>query len=433
MGLVDMEDERMIQETDLEKIVVSEQVNSLYNVLVSNTQVEKALSFLKDDNDHTTEEQIELTAIEAPTFMEETKGKYYKKKLEELGILDITVDEVGNVFGIRPGSGGGPKLVVCAHLDTVFPLGTDVVAKRIDGKVYAPGIADDGRGLAAVLSLTRALNDANIHTNGDLIIGATVGEEGLGDLRGVKTLFKNRDDIDGFISVEPGEPNRITYLGTGSKRFKITYQGPGGHSFGAFGTPNPIHAMGRAIAKIADIETPSNPKTTFNVGVIEGGTSINTISEKAEMFIDLRSNSQDELKKLEDKVLEIIAQAKDEENHRWKSDEITVTIEQVGDRPAGSQSPDSIIVQAAAAAAASLGFEPDSTPASSTDSNIPISLGIPAVTLGGGGDFGGIHTLNEYFDPKDAYTGVQNLLLTVLGLVGIDGVSEALLSKKENI
>ncbi|SOC40838.1 M20/M25/M40 family metallo-hydrolase [Ureibacillus acetophenoni] len=421
----------MINETVTEKIVVSEQVNSLFNVLTSNAQVEKALSFLKDDNDNTTEEQIELTAIEAPTFLEETKGKLYKNKLEELGIQDITVDEVGNVFGIRPGTGGGPKLVVCAHLDTVFPLGTDVVAKRKDGKVYAPGISDDGRGLAVVLSLTRALNEANLQTVGDLIIGATVGEEGLGDLRGVKTLFKNRDDIDGFISIEPGEPSRITYLGTGSKRYKVTYQGPGGHSFGAFGTPNPIHAMGRAIAKIADIETPENPKTTFNVGVIEGGTSINTISEKAEMFIDLRSNSQDELKLLEDKVLTIINQAKDEENLRWnRSDDITLTIEQVGDRPAGSQSPDAIIVQAAAAAASTLGFEPDSNPASSTDSNIPISLGIPAITLGGGGDFGGIHTLNEYFDPQDAYYGVQNLLLTVLGLVGLEGVSRPLLTKE---
>ncbi|KGR80048.1 M20/M25/M40 family metallo-hydrolase [Ureibacillus manganicus] len=424
----------MFKETDMEKIVVSEQVNSLYNVLISNSQVEKALSFLKDDNDQTTEEQIELTAIEAPTFMEEVKGVWYREKLEELGIQDIEVDEVGNVFGIRPGSGDGPKLVVCAHLDTVFPKGTDVIAKRIDGKVYAPGIADDGRGLAVVLSLTRALNEANIQTVGDLIIGATVGEEGLGDLRGVKTLFKNRDDIDGFISIEPGEPSRITYLGTGSKRYKVTYQGPGGHSFGAFGTPNPIHAMGRAIAKIADIETPSNPKTTFNVGLIEGGTSINTISEKAEMFIDLRSNSQEELKKLEDKVLNIINQAKDEENHRWnQSDDITVNIEQVGDRPAGTQSPDAIIVQAAAAAASTLGFEPDSTPASSTDSNIPISLGIPAVTLGGGGDYGGIHTLNEYYDPTDAYYGVQNTLLTVLGLVGVEGVSEPLLAKRGNL
>ncbi|MFY3792321.1 M20/M25/M40 family metallo-hydrolase [Ureibacillus sp. MALMAid1270] len=424
----------MINETVSEKIVVSEQVNSLFNVLTSNPQVKKALSFLKDDNDNTTEEQIELTAIEAPTFLEETKGKLYKKKLEELGIQDITVDEVGNVFGIRPGSGDGPKLVVCAHLDTVFPLGTDVVAKRKDGKVYAPGISDDGRGLAVVLSLTRALNEANLQTVGDLIIGATVGEEGLGDLRGVKTLFNNRNDIDGFISIEPGEPSRITYLGTGSKRYKVTYQGPGGHSFGAFGTPNPVHAMGRAIGKIADIETPANPKTTFNVGVIEGGTSINTISEKAEMFIDLRSNSQEELKLLEDKVLTIIKQAKDEENLRWnRSDDITVTIEQVGDRPAGSQSPDAIIVQAAAAAASTLGFEPDSNPASSTDSNIPISLGIPAVTLGGGGDFGGIHTLNEYFDPKDAYYGVQNLLLTVLGLVGLEDVSEPLLAKRASL
>ncbi|KAB2336739.1 M20/M25/M40 family metallo-hydrolase [Cytobacillus depressus] len=421
----------MFNETVVKKPIITESVEHVYKMLISNSQVEKCLSFLKADNDHTTEEQIELTAIEAPTFLEEKRGNYYKEKLKALGIRDIEVDEVGNVFGIRPGSGAGPRLVVCAHLDTVFPEGTDTKAKIIDGKVHAPGIADDGRGLAVVLSLTRALNEANIQTVGDLIIGATVGEEGLGDLRGVKALFKNRDDIDGFISIEPGEPDRITYLGTGSKRYKVIYHGPGGHSFGNFGTPSPIHAMGRAISKLANIETPSNPKTTFNVGVISGGTSINTIAEKSEMLVDIRSNSQEELLKLEEKVLNIIKLAADEENLRWeKSNDITVNIEQVGDRPAGSQMPNSIIVQAAAAATSAIGFEPVLAEASSTDSNIPIHLGIPAVTLGGGGASGGYHTLNEYFDPKDAYQGVQKILLTVLGLVGLENVSEPLLKRR---
>lgn len=422
----------MFKETAKEKTVISDQVNRVYKVLLANPQVEKGLSFLKADNDYTTNEQIELTAIEAPTFMEEKRGQFYKEKLEKMGIRDIEVDEVGNVFGIRPGNGDGPKLVVCAHLDTVFPEGTDTVAKRVDGKVYAPGIADDGRGLAVVLSLTRALNEANIQTVGDLIIGATVGEEGLGDLRGVKTLFKNRDDIDGFISIEPGEPDRITYLGTGSKRYKVTYQGPGGHSFGNFGTPSPIHAMGRAITKLANIETSSDPKTTFNVGVIKGGTSVNTIAEKSEMLVDIRSNSQEELLRLDEKLLTIINGAAEEENLRWaKSNDITVHIEQVGDRPAGSQSPNSMIVQASAAATTTLGFEPVLTAAVSTDSNIPIHLGIPAVTLGGGGDSGGYHTLNEYYDPTDAYYGVQRLFLTVLGLVGVGEISEPLLIKRK--
>lgn len=425
-----MEDWLMFEEQVMEKSIISDSVKAVYKTLLANSQVESGLSFLKNDNDYTTDEQIELTAIEAPTFFEEKRGQYYKEKLEALNIRSITIDEIGNVFGVRPGSGVGPKLVVCAHLDTVFPAGTDTKAKRMNGKIYAPGIADDGRGLAAVLSLTRALNQANIQTKGDLIIGATVGEEGLGDLRGVKALFENRKDIDGFISVEPGEPSRITYLGTGSKRYKITYQGPGGHSFGNFGTPSPINAMGRAISKLANIQTPSNPKTTFNVGVISGGTSVNTIAEECEMIVDIRSNGQKELVNLEEKLLSIIKLAAEEENQRWNQlDDINVDAVKVGDRPAGLQSPDSIIVQTSAAASLALEIDPILTGAVSTDSNIPIYLGIPAVTLYGGGDSGGYHTLNEYYDPTDAYYGVQKLFLTVLGLLGVNGITEPLLTK----
>ncbi|WP_223069757.1 M20/M25/M40 family metallo-hydrolase [Paenibacillus caui] len=418
-------------ESDEEKYVVASQVKELFERLLSTLEVKQGLDFLQEDNDRTTEEQIELTAIEAPTFKEETRGAYYKKRLEELGIKDITTDEVGNVFGVRAGTGDGPSLVVCAHLDTVFPAGTNTVAQRRDGKIYAPGISDDGRGLAVVLSLVRALNHAGIRTKGDLIIGATVGEEGLGDLRGVKGLFGSRNDIDGFISVEPGEPDRITYLATGSKRYKITFKGPGGHSFGDFGTPSPIHALGRAIAKIADLKTPDNPKTTFNVGLIHGGTSVNTIAEAGEMVLDLRSTSQEELLKLEEEALAIIRNAAEEENARWdQAGAITVETEQVGDRPAGSQDPESVIVQAAAGATSAIGFDPVLEGASSTDSNIPIHLGIPAVTLGGGGDFGGCHTLDEYYDPTDAHLGAQKVFLTILGLVGLEDVTEPLLSKR---
>lgn len=400
--------------------------------LSNEEKVKKALEFLESDNGTTTNEQIELTGIESPTFEECTRGKVYKEKLRKLGVQDIQVDEVGNVFGIRKGTGNGPSLVLCAHLDTVFPAGTDVKAKWIDGKVYAPGIADDGRGLAVVLTILRALNHAGLEMKGDLIVGATVGEEGLGDLRGVKHLFKTRDDIDGFISVEPGKPERITYLATGSKRYSVTYKGPGGHSFGAFGTANPIHALGKAIAGISVLETTTDPKTTYNVGVISGGTSVNTISETAKMIIDLRSNSEVELENLEQQVLGILKQAAMNENSfRAKPGEVTVDIELVGNRPAGSQSPDAEIVQASMAAAAILGFEPVLDSASSTDSNVPINLGIPAVTLGGGGDVGGIHTLNEYYDPTDGHFGAQKVLLTVLRLLGCEKTIEPLLAKHQ--
>lgn len=416
---------------DSQKTAISEEVAHAFGILKNHDAVRRAFDFLEADNDYTTEEQIELTEVEAPTFEEAEKGKLFARKLAELGIEEIKTDEVGNVFGVRRGSGNGPKLVVCAHLDTVFPRGTEVKARREGSRVYAPGISDDGRGLASVLTIVRALNEAKLQTVGDLIIGATVGEEGLGDLRGVKTLFANRSDIDGFISIEPGTPDRITYLGAGSKRYKLTFKGPGGHSFGNFGTPSPIHALGRAIAKIADLEVPRDPKTTFNVGLISGGTSVNTISETAEAVIDMRSTSQAELESLETKVLTLIREAAETENRRWRREgAITVELERVGDRPAGSQSPDSEIVQSAAAAGLAMGFRPILEGASSTDSNIPIHLGIPAVTLGGGGDFGGAHTLNEYYDPTDAHLGVQKILLTILGLTGLTAATKPLLLKR---
>lgn len=420
-------DEKMVMEAGTKGTFIFGEVENVYEKIMENAKVKEGLAFLKADNDFTAKEQTAITEIPAPTFQEEVRGLDYKKRLEALGIQNITVDEVGNVFGVRPGTGKGPKLVVCAHLDTVFPEGTDVKAKVKDGVIYAPGIGDDGRGLASVLTIIRSLNQANIETEGDIIIGANVGEEGLGDLRGMKTLFKNRNDIDGFISIEPGSPERTTYLGVGSKRYSITFKGPGGHSYGAFGTPSPIHALTRAGARIAGLEVPTNPKTTFNIGLISGGTSVNTISETANMVLDLRSSSQEQLLSLEDTVLNILKEAAEEENKRWNTDVIEVDIKLVGDRPAGSQSVESMAVQAALAATKSLGFEPILAPAGSTDSNVPINLGIPAVTLGGGGETGGTHTLDEWFDPKDSYYGVQKILLTILGLVGVAGASKPLL------
>jgi tripeptide aminopeptidase len=409
---------------------ISEHVKEVYDLLLKDETVQKGLTFIESENDHTTKDQIEVTRIPAPTFQEEVRGEFYKKRLEQLGLQDITVDDVGNVFGVRRGTGNGPTLAICAHLDTVFPEGTDITVKEEDGKIFAPGIADDGRGLAVVLTLIKVLNHVGIQTKGDILFGATVGEEGLGDLRGVKAFFQHRTDIDGFISIEPGNPARTTYLGTGSHRYRVTFKGPGGHSFGDFGLPSAIHAMGRAIAGISDIVTPANPKTTFTIGTASGGTSVNTIAAESTMLVDLRSTSQEELVKLEEKALAIIHQAVEDENKRWNSDTISVDLTLVGDRPAGNQPSDAVIVQSSSAASKAIGFEPGLEPPSSTDSNVPISLGIPAVTLGGGGTFGGAHTLQEYFDPTDAYYGVQKVFLTMIGLVGVDHVSAPLLEKR---
>ncbi|QOY35416.1 M20/M25/M40 family metallo-hydrolase [Anaerobacillus isosaccharinicus] len=413
-------------------LVVSPAVDSTYELLLKYPLIKEAMEFLKLENEQTLKDQIQLTEIPAPTFSEKVRGIEYRKRLEQLGLKNIQTDEVGNVFGVRPGTGSGPTIVVCSHLDTVFPAGTDVEAKLKDGKVFAPGIADNGRGLAVVLTLLKVLNHFQIETKGDLLFGATVGEEGLGDLNGVKALFETRkDEIDAFISIEPGSPSRITYLATGSRRYSVTYKGRGGHSFADFGLASAIHALGRAVAMISQLETPNDPKTTFTVGTINGGTSVNTIAADANMVIDLRSTCQEELSRLEEKALKIIHLAAEEENARWNSEDIRVEIKQVGDRPAGSQPMDSPIVQAAAVSSRAIGFEPELDAPNSTDSNVPISLGIPAVTLGGGGDFGGIHTLKEYFDPTDAYVGPQQILLTLLGLAGVKNVSDPLIIGKK--
>lgn len=408
---------------------ISSHIKTTYKELMQVSQVKDGLAFLKEDHTQTIQEQVDITAIQAPTFEENERGKLYQKLMKKWGLKNVKVDEVGNIIGTRPGVGNGPRFVVSAHLDTVFPRGTDTIAKEREGKLYAPGIADDGRGLAVVLSILRAFEYANIQTEGDLLFVATVGEEGLGDLRGVKALFAENHDIDGFISIEPGAPSDTTYLATGSRRYRVIYQGHGGHSFGDFGEPSAVHALGRAIAKISDISTPDDPKTTFNVGVVHGGTTVNSIAEQAEMVIDMRSTDASQLKNLEKKVISIINQSVSDENRRWGSNHIEVTLDLVGDRPAGSQSEEAVIVESALEAAHTLGFSYQLDPPSSTDSNVPISLNVPAVTLGGGGQFGGTHTLTEYFDSTDAFYGPQRIFLTILGLVGVLGVTKPLLKK----
>ncbi|WP_026976172.1 M20/M25/M40 family metallo-hydrolase [Alicyclobacillus contaminans] len=395
--------------------------------LMGANAVRAALAFAETDHARTVEDQIRLTEIPAPTFHEHDRGQAFLAELESLGLSDVKVDATGNVYGVRKGAGRGPTVFVSAHLDTVFPEGTDTEVRQRNGVLYAPGIADDGRGLAVVLAVLRALNHANVQTVGDLWFGATVGEEGLGDLRGVKAFF-DENQVDGFISVEPDAPNRITYLATGSHRYRITFRGPGGHSFGDFGTPSAIHAMGRAIAAIADLEVPENPKTTFTVGVVRGGTSINTIAAEAEMMVDIRSDSEPALLALESNLLACVHEAVSAENARWNQQGIQVSVELVGNRPAGQQSVDSPAVQNAMAAIRSLGFMPSLDEPSSTDANVPIHLGVPAVTLGGGGRCGGIHTLQEFYHPEDGHHGVQVVLLTALAMVGVSEVSEPTLS-----
>ena len=288
---------------------------------------------------------------------------------------------------MRKGTAPGPKLVVSAHLDTVFPEGTDVSVKEKDGMLLAPGIGDDSRGLAALLAVLKAMNENALKTVGSVMFVGTVGEEELGNLRGVKALFRDHKDIDGFISVDGLSINRIVNQSTGSQRYEVVFKGPGGHSFQEFGLPSAIHAMGRAIAKISDVQTVADPKTTFTVGTVRGGTSVNAIAAEARMAIDMRSNNADELAKVEAQVLALIKEAAAEENKRWKSDKISVELNLIGARPAGAIPEDAAIVQASRRAVGAVSQPARVTFAgSSTDFNIAMSLGIPAVTLGGGGE-----------------------------------------------
>jgi acetylornithine deacetylase/succinyl-diaminopimelate desuccinylase-like protein len=405
-------------------------MDAALQALLADPKVVKTLDDIKADDARTLEEQKRITEIPAPPFKEKVRAEYYMKRMQELGLKDAAIDGEGNVVALRKGTGGGrPKLVVSAHLDTVFPEGVDVTVREKDGAIVAPGIGDDSRGLAALLALVKAMGGNSISTVGDLLIVGTVGEEELGNLRGVKALFRDHKDIDGFISIDGLGISRVVNQSTGSHRYEMIFRGPGGHSFQEFGLPSAIHAMGRAIAKISDLQTIADPKTTFTVGTVSGGTSVNAIAAEARMAVDMRSNATEELLKLEERLLALVRQAVVEENARWNTDKMTVEIKLIGDRPAGIVAMDSPIVQATQRTVAQISRSPRVTFAgSSTDSNIAMSLGIPAVTIGGGGEGGNWHSRNEWYKPTNAWMGPQNALLTVLMLAGLDGVSKPALA-----
>lgn len=403
-------------------VSVMAQIHTDVSDLADRPNVRKAFDYLREIEPETIEEQVKIAEIPAPTFQEEKRGAYYKRRFEELGLKSVRVDEAGNVIGERPGSGGAkaPTLVVVAHLDTVFPIETKLEAVREGKIIRLPGIGDDARGLAVLLAVVRALNEHSIETVGDLIFVGVVGEEGLGDLKGTRHLFEKelKGRITHFISLD-GAGLGVTVGAVGSKRYRVTYSGPGGHSFGAFGMANPIHALGRLIEKVSRFETPSEPKTTFSVGVIRGGTSINSIAHTASFDIDMRSVDPQELAKLDAKFQAAAKEARDEENTRWNNrDAVELSVEKIGDRPAGRQAPDSPIIRLSSSANKHMGIE-DDFGFSSTDSNIPMSIGIPAVTLDIGGKGYKAHSPDEYWDSTESHVGSQRTLLIVLGVVGV--------------
>ena len=365
---------------------------------------------------------IELTEIPAPPFEEQARAERFAEMLREAGLTDVTIDAVGNVIGRRPGRDGKRVVGYSAHLDTVFPAGTDVTVRYDDEKMYAPGIGDNTRGLVTILGVLRALEKANIETEADLLFIGNVGEEGLGDLRGVKHLFRDgADKIDALIAVDGGETNRIVFGGVGSHRYRVTFHGPGGHSWGAFGLANPHHALGRAIALFdenAPTVTTVGEKTSYNIGVIGGGTSINSIPFESWMQVDMRSGSQPKLDDIDAVLKAAVEQALQEENKaRLDGPELTVTVERVGTRPAAEGDPLSPVVQRAMAATQAFGIEPK-LQISSTDANLPISKGIPAVTMARGGISGSAHAPEEWWQNLDGHVGMQIGILTLLAEAG---------------
>jgi acetylornithine deacetylase/succinyl-diaminopimelate desuccinylase-like protein len=385
--------------------------------LLREPPIAAAIEAVKRNEPQIIEEQVRLCEIPAPPFKETVRGAAYRKAFEAAGLQNVRIDAVGNVIGERRGLAARPNVVLSAHLDTVFPEGTDVRTTRTGSIIKGPGIGDDCRGLAVLLGVLRALDEAGVQTPGTITFVGTVGEEGLGDLRGVKHLFDKelKGQIDRFISVD-GTGLGITYTAVGSRRYRVAFKGPGGHSYGAFGIANPIHALGRAIARIGDLKVPSDPKTTFSVGRVGGGTSVNSIAFEAWMEVDMRSVDPAALTALDANFHRALDAALADENERWGNrGRLEVERKVVGDRPAGRVPQTAPIVQTAIAVTRALGLTA-TIDEGSTDSNYPISLGIPAVTIDGGGRGQGSHSLDESFDTTDAWQGTARALLLVVAL-----------------
>jgi acetylornithine deacetylase/succinyl-diaminopimelate desuccinylase-like protein len=405
-------------------LVALSQVSSGQRIL-TNPKFQAAQDFISKDHDRFVREIIQITEIEAPPFKEEKRAKAFAEMLRQSGLPDVEIDAEGNVIGLRKGIGGGPLIAIAAHLDTVFPEGTSVSVRREGTKLYAPGVGDNSRALAVLLTIVRAMDAAKIQTASDILFIGNVGEEGPGDLRGMKHLFLKgsyKDKIRMFISLDPfGAGNDVTIGGIGSKRFKVVFRGPGGHSFGSFGLVSPAYALGNAVTKLSRMQVPSKPKTTFNVGVLGGGTSVNSIPFESWMDVDIRSETKEELSKAVDTFTRLMREAVDEENRTRSTSQgrIDVDVKLIGDRPFGQISLAAPIVQTAGAVIQGFGMNPIYG-TSSTDSNIPMSLGIPALTLESGGTGGRNHTLDEWIDVEKTVSvrGINVAMGVLLALAG---------------
>jgi acetylornithine deacetylase/succinyl-diaminopimelate desuccinylase-like protein len=396
--------------------------------LCSLPEVRSAFTWLRAQEPQFAQWQLELARIAAPPFGESARGQWLADKFCELGLESVHTDEVGNVFGTHAGNGHG-HVSLSAHMDTVFPAGTPLNIRQQGSRLYGPGVSDNGAGVTAMLAMVAALRALRIRHALPLLFIGNVGEEGEGDLRGMRHIFSQprwKDQIHYSLVLDGAGADTIVAEALGSRRFEVIVRGPGGHSWSDFGAPNPIVVLGRAVQAFAQTPVPTSPKTTFNVGVIRGGTSVNSIPESASMRVDIRSTSMAEMERLEGALRQTLDQAVEEETRvteartssRRRPFGLSSEVVVIGNRPAGELYPNARILQVIRAVDAQLGNAAQVQRAS-TDANIPLSLGLEAIAIGGGGAGGGAHTLQEWFDCNGRELGLKRILLTLLGLAGV--------------
>lgn len=371
-------------------------------------RVQAALARWRAEIDTLVARAVSVQQIPAPTFAEEARAAFIEKQFRAAGLLKVDRDSLHNVYGLRPGRGSGSPVVVTAHSDTVFEAGTDLTVQRNGGQIAGPGIADNSLGVAGLLLLAETMRDFDLQPERDVWFASNVGEEGMGDLRGMQAVVERFGEAAAYIVLEGGLYGYVCHEAIGVRRYRLEVETPGGHSWGAFGTPSAVHVLGRLIAAIDALQVPDDPKTTYNVGVIEGGMTINAIARRAHLLLDLRSEEQQALAALVHNVESLVAEAN-------RAEQVTVSMEQIGNRPSGRLSRRAPLVRGAAAALRMVGCETIEFTMGSTDANIPLSRGYPAVCIGLTRS-GNTHRPDEYMEVAPIPAGLGQALLLLLAV-----------------
>jgi tripeptide aminopeptidase len=381
----------------------------------------RGLAWIDDNAAWLTDQQVRLTEIPAPEFDEGRRAEALKELFTASGFR-VRIDRTGNVVAERAGSDSAHVVLVAAHIDTVFPADTDVRVKRSGTRLLAPGISDNGAGIAALAGLARALSESRVRTTKTIVLAGDVGEEGEGNLRGMRALVETYGSrLSAVIAVDGPASDFITTQGIASRRFEVSVTGPGGHSWSDFGEPNPITALARGIVRFSSIRLPRSPRSSYNFGVIEGGTSVNSIPSRSAVKVDLRSEDDNELSRLETNLRETMQEGVREElaSADASGDALQLKFQSLGTRPAGELPGNSPLLATVRDVDRYLGNQ-SRLERSSTDANIPLSLGIPAIALGGGGRGGGAHTHEEWYDPSGRELGLKRLFLALVAVAGLE-------------